>query len=587
MLSTFEQLKEQVSHHLQVMYAEVELPDSIEELTQQLLQTMNIEHSDKVLGPLRHHNNWDQNDIMLITYGDSIEQSNEKPLQTLHHFLKEYCLDTINSVHILPFFPYSSDDGFSVIDYSSVNESLGNWDNISALCSDFRLMSDVVINHCSARSAWFNNFIKGEGPGSDFFFTASPQDDLSQVVRPRTSDLLRLTETADGEKYVWCTFSHDQVDFDFRNPKVLVTFASIIKQYLDVGIRVFRLDAVAFLWKKQGTSCINLEETHEVVRLFRTLIEHTVENAVIITETNIPNRQNLSYFGNANEAHGIYNFSLPPLLVNTLVTGSCRHLKSWLGSMPPAQNGTFFFNFIASHDGIGLRPAEGLLNDQELSDLVNTMQNFGGRISWRKDESGGQKAYEINIALFDALQGTTKGQDKWGLERFICAHAIMFALEGIPGLYIHSLLGTNNDYEKVKNTSQNRSINRHKWDYNKLKEALDSPKNQHAKVLKRMSHLLTVRKKQAAFHPNATQFTLQLGDQVFGFWRQSLDRRQSIFCIYNISHQVQVIRLSDINLIGTDNWVDLLTEQTVCYEDLELVLSPYCAVWISNINASH
>jgi sucrose phosphorylase len=587
MLSIFAQLQERVNHHLQVIYADVELQDSYEQLTAQLMQTMHIEHSDKVQVPLRHHNNWDQSDIMLITYGDSIEQYNEKPLKTLHRFLREHCLDTINSVHILPFFPYSSDDGFSVIDYSSVNESLGNWDDISALCSDFRLMSDVVINHCSARSAWFNNFIKGEGPGSDFFFTASAEDDTSQVVRPRTSDLLRLTETAKGEKYVWCTFSHDQVDFDFRNPKVLIAFVSIIRQYLDVGIRLFRLDAVAFLWKKLGTSCINLEQTHEAIRLLRTLIEHAVADAVIITETNIPNRQNLTYFGNANEAHGIYNFSLPPLLVNTLVTGSCRHLKAWLGSMPPAQNGTFFFNFIASHDGIGLRPAEGLLNDDELSSLVNTMQNFGGRISWRKAENGGQKAYEINIALYDALQGTIKGPDKWGLERFICAHAIMFGLEGIPGLYIHSLLGTTNDYEKVKNTSQNRSINRHKWDYNKLNEALDSPFEQHSKVLKRMSHLLSVRKIQPAFHPNATQFTLQLGEQVFGFWRQSLDRRQSIFCIYNISDQEQVIRLSDINLIGTDNWVDLLTEQTICHEDLELVLTPYRAVWISNITPQH
>lgn len=582
MLSIVEQLKERVNHHLSVIYADIALADPIEDIVEQLLVTMNIEQSDKLQVPLRHHNNWDQKDIVLITYGDSIEQKDLHPLKTLKYFLSQYCQDTINSVHILPFFPYSSDDGFSVIDYSSVNEALGNWDDIKAISTDFRLMSDVVINHCSARSAWFNNFIKGEGPGSDFFFTASPLDDLSQVVRPRTSDLLRLTETAEGEKYVWCTFSHDQVDFDFRNPKVLLAFVSIMRQYLDAGIRIFRLDAVAFLWKKLGSPSINLEETHEVVRLLRTLIEHAVADAVIITETNIPNRQNLTYFGNANEAHGIYNFSLPPLLVNTLVTGNCRHLKAWLGSMPPAQNGTFFFNFIASHDGIGLRPAEGLLSDDELSSLVTTMQNFGGRISWRMAENGGQKAYEINIALFDALQGTTKGQDKWGLERFICAHSIMFALEGIPGLYIHSLLGTNNDYDKLKNTSQNRSINRHKWDYDALKEALDSPYSQHSKVLKRMSHLISVRKKQSAFHPNAVQFTLQLGEQIFGFWRQSIDRRQSIFCVFNISDQEQTVRLSDINLIGTDNWIDLLTDQAIRHEDLEIVLSPYRSVWISN-----
>jgi sucrose phosphorylase len=252
--------------------------------------------------------------------------------------------------------------------------------------------------------------------------------------------------------------------------------------------------------------------------------------------------------------------------------------------MPPAQNGTFFFNFVASHDGIGLRPAEGLLEDQELTTLVNTMQNFGGRISWRKTEDGKQKAYEINIALYDALQGTVKGPDKWGLERFICAHSIMFGLEGIPGIYIHSLLGTSNDYEKVKNTSHNRSINRHKWDYEKLQEYLSSPYSQHSKVLERMITLLNIRKGQAAFHPNATQFTLQLGEQIFGFWRQSMDRRQSIFCIYNVSSQSQTIRLSDLNLIGTDTWLDLISGQSVSLESLEYQLVPYQSMWISTIS---
>jgi sucrose phosphorylase len=585
MLSVLEQLTERVEHHLTVIYQDVELKTSYPELCRHLLHTMRIDAAELLVEPKRHHNNWDQKDVMLITYGDSIATSGEKPLHSLHSFLKKYCGGAINSVHLLPFFPYSSDDGFSVIDYSSVNEALGDWDDIQAISQDYRVMSDVVINHCSSRSLWFENFIKGEGPGSDFFFTASLEDDVSNVVRPRTSDLLRLTETKHGEKQVWCTFSHDQVDFDFRNPAVLDTFVSIIRQYLDSGIRIFRLDAVAFLWKKVGTDCINLEQTHEVVRLLRILIEHAVSDAVIITETNIPNRQNLTYFGNANEAHGIYNFSLPPLLVNTLVTGSCKHIKAWLGSMPPAQNGTFFFNFIASHDGIGLRPAEGLLEDQELTALVNTMQNFGGRISWRTSEDGKQKAYEINIALYDALQGTVKGPDKWGLDRFICAYSIMFGLEGIPGIYIHSLLGTGNDYEKVKNTSHNRSINRHKWDYTELQKQLDSPYSQHSKVHVRMIKLLNIRKEQSAFHPNATQFTLQLGDQIFGFWRQSMDRRQSIFCIYNVTDEPQNLRLSDMNLIGTHNWFDLISGHTMSLENLEYQLTPYQSMWISNISS--
>jgi sucrose phosphorylase len=319
------------------------------------------------------------------------------------------------------------------------------------------------------------------------------------------------------------------------------------------------------------------------VRLLRTLIESAEEHAIIITETNIPNTQNLTYFGNANEAHGIYNFSLPPLLLNTLLTGNCLYLKRWLMSMPPAQDGTMYFNFIASHDGIGLRPAEGLLSETELDNLVQTVQNFGGKISWRTSDTGEQKAYEMNISLYDALQGTVKGKDQWNFERFICAHAIMFALEGIPGIYIHSLLGTQNDYQKLANTHHNRSINRRRWHVTALEEALADKSLHHVNVLSTLKYLLNIRIKQPAFHPNATQFTLHLGLQLFGFWRQSKDRKQSVFCVSNVSQQPIKLPLSELNLIITESWVELITNMKITELTQDITLAPYQTVWISNI----
>lgn len=577
-------LHEKIRHHLEAIYADVDIAIPYDELAAKLMTTMRLYDEEDIMQPTAHCNYWDEKDVIMITYGDSVISDEEQPLFTLDRFLHTYCKNTINKVHILPFFPYSSDDGFSVIDYSSVNESLGDWSDIERLSRDYGLMFDLVINHCSARSAWFENFQKGEGIGSDFFFTADPETDLSMVTRPRISPLLRETQTAHGTKYVWCTFSHDQVDFDFRNPNVLLAFVEIIRLYLDKGATLFRLDAVAFLWKIIGTSCINLYQTHEVIRLLRTMIEHVDPSVIIITETNIPNRENLTYFGNANEAHAIYNFSLPPLLVNTLVTGDCTYLKNWMMSMPPAQNGTTYFNFIASHDGIGLRPAEGLLEEEEISSLVHAMQNFGGKVSWRASAHGQQKPYEINITLFDALQGTIKGPDRWQIDRFICAHAIMLGMEGIPGIYIHSLLGTSNDYEKVANTGQNRSINRHRWNFEALEENLNSPYSQHHKVLTRMSQLIRIRKAQPAFHPNATQFTLQLGGPLFGYWRQSLDRKQSIFCVSNVTDEEQSILLSSINLIGTDKWMDLITREELHDVSGFLKLNPYQTVWISNMD---
>ncbi|XQW85238.1 sugar phosphorylase [Thalassotalea piscium] len=573
-------LAQKLAQQLTTIYQGVDIDQSIEEVATELIALMRLDDSN--LPPEPYTNHWSEQDAVLITYGDSIIENHTSPLKTLDCFLHEKIGSSINSVHILPFFPYSSDDGFSVIDYSSVNESLGNWQEIKTIAQQWHLMSDLVINHCSSRSAWFDNFIKGEGQGADYFFTALPEDDLTAVVRPRTSPLLREVETGNGTQYVWCTFSEDQVDFDFRNPEVLKSFVSIIRQYLDAGVKIFRFDAIAFLWKEVGTPCINLPQTHEVVRLLRTLIEHARNDAIIITETNIPNTQNLTYFGNANEAHAIYNFSLPPLLINTLLTGNCLYLKRWLMSMPPAQNGTTYFNFVASHDGIGLRPAEGLLNDDEIQLLTRTIQNFGGKISWRTSDTGQQKPYEMNISLYDALQGTVDGADQWNFERFICAHAIMFALEGIPGIYIHSMLGTQNDYQKLEHTHHNRSINRHRWQAQLLEEALADDSLHHQRVLTSMKRLLDIRIQQPAFHPNAIQFTLHLGLQLFGFWRQSLDRKKSMFCVNNVTNQTQLLPLAELNLIITETWFELISNTEINDLTQELTLQPYQSVWISN-----
>ncbi|MEM9254543.1 MAG: sugar phosphorylase [Pseudomonadota bacterium] len=577
------ELLTQIEHHLSLIYAGILAEEDLPQLAVRLADTLRLgQGGEKPEGQANH---WSQEDAYVISYGDSFQSPEEVPLETLKNFLDTYCHDVISGVHILPFFPWSSDDGFAVIDYSSVSDGLGDWEDISQIAESYDLMADLVINHCSSRGPWFQNFLLGRDPGRGYFYTADPDSDLSAVVRPRTSPLLREVETSEGKQYVWCTFSSDQVDLDFRNPAVLCEFAGIIRHYLDMGVRAFRFDAVAFLWKQPGTSSLNLPETHEIVRLLRLLIEHARADALIITETNIPNRENLAYFGNANEAHWVYNFSLPPLLLNTLITGDCSYLKQWMMSMPPARNGTAYFNFIASHDGIGLRPTEGLLTDLEIDRLIATMQGFGGQVSWRALEGGIEKPYEINISLFDALKGTVDGPDEHGLQRFLCAHAIMLALEGIPGIYVHSLLGTRNDQKRFENSGHKRAINRHQWQYSELRGHLQSAMSQHRAVYEGIHRLLTVRRNQAAFHPNATQFTLHLGTEVFAFWRQSIDRDQSIFCLNNVSSHKQVVALQDINLIDDQHWCDLISGTVYTEPGGDVELAPYETLWISNVPA--
>ena len=528
---------------------------------------------------------WSQDNVQLITYGDSIYSSTEgeKPLITLAHILDNYLQDTVTGVHILPFNPYSSDDGFAVIDYLEVNPQLGNWDDIRHIANNFNLMVDLVINHVSSQHKWFKQFLAGDKPGCGYFIDVNPGKDLSQVVRPRSTPLLTEVETKTGEKSVWSTFSPDQIDVNFANPDVLIEYLKIIIFYIELGIKYLRLDAVGFLWKKIGTSCIHLPQTHEAIRLIREIIQMLNPSVSVITETNVPNWENLSYFGNSNEAHMIYNFSLPPLLLNALMQGKSDHLKTWMMRMPPAQKGCAYFNFTASHDGIGLRPAEGLLKDDEYEALLHTMEEFGGKISYRHNSDGSHSPYEINISWFSAMKGTIVGEDKWQIERFLCSQIIMLGLEGIPALYIHNLLATDNDLENVKNNGHHRAINRHKWNYDKLVERLNDPNSNQSIVLKKLSHLIKLRRQQPAFHPNATQYTLHpLNRALFAFWRQSIDREQSIFCIHNLSRKSQNLILSQLNLIDLDGWFDLITNKTIDHIHHKYTLKPYQCLWITN-----
>ena len=566
-MSPLEQLVVRIETHLGAIYG----AGDHGVLVERLLDAMKLR--ERFFEPVPFANHWSEKDVALITYGDTIKPESGAPLKELASFVRTRLGDAISIVHVLPYFPWTSDDGFAVSDYLSVHPDLGDWSDLEDLSQDYRIMSDLVVNHCSASHEWFKQFERNEEPGRRFFFEASPEDDLSEVVRPRTSDLLRETETVDGVKHVWCTFGEDQIDLDFREVDLLVEMVKVIREHLDHGVGVFRLDAVAFVWKEIGTRCINLRQTHELVRLFRTLIEHVKPDAVIITETNIPNQENLAYFGNSNEAHGIYNFSLPPLLLYALTTGDCDCLIQWLMRMPPAQPGTMYFNFIASHDGIGLRPAEGLLTPEEIGSLVERMRENGGLVSERALADGGKRPYEINISLFDALE--TEG-------KFLCAHTILLGLEGVPAFYVQSLLGTRNDYEGVKASGMNRRINRHQWKAEDLAKELDDPDSPHARVLSGLLKLIEVRKKQAAFHPNATQFTLHLSSQVFAFWRQSLDRRQNIFCLNNVSGEEVRIPLTSINLVATEDWIDLISGDDLADEALEIRLAPYQCVWLAN-----
>jgi len=545
---------------------------------------------DEIVSMLQHHRaqgkpvrqeRWDERDVILIAYGDSLNVPGERPLQTLRRFVADNLKGKISTVHILPFFPYSSDDGFSVIDYKTVNPELGSWDDISRLTEEVDLMIDLVINHVSRESLWFIDFINNKPPACYYFIEMHPQVDLSEVVRPRKSKVLTPVHTHRGVKHVWSTFSEDQIDLNFTNPNVLLEFVRIILLYLQQGARFIRLDAIAYLWKKLGTSCINLPQTHDVVKLLRLILDAVAPDAILLTETNLPHDQNLSYFGQQDEAHMVYQFSLAPLLLHGLHRGTSHYLSAWARGRCEAPQGCTFLNFTASHDGIGLRPAEGLLPEKDIHSLVEAMHGFGGFVSMKSNPDGTDSPYEINISLFEALKGTMNGTDQWQIPRFICSQTIMLALKGIPALYIHSLLATPNDLAGVETTGRTRSINRRRWDLNALNELLENPYTPNALVFAETRRLLGIRNRQKAFHPDASQTVLTLGDEFFAVLRQAVGQ-QTIIAISNVTDWPQHLDTQQLPGYSTDTALfDLLSGKTLSTKEGFLILSPYQSLWLT------
>lgn len=527
--------------------------------------------------PAPHVTGLNERDAFLITYGDQVRAPGEPPLQTLADFCARRVREVISSVHLLPFFPYSSDDGFAVMDYRAVNPSLGGWDDVARIGEHFRLMFDAVVNHVSAQGEWFQGFLRDDPRYRDYFIVASEGVDISRVVRPRTLPLLTRFETPSGPKNVWTTFSADQIDLNWRNPEVLLEIIDVLLFYVARGAEFIRLDAIAFLWKEPGTTCLHLPQTHRIIQLLRTVLDQVAPHVALITETNVPHADNLSYFGDgANEAQMVYNFALPPLVLHALHTGDTRTLSHWAGTLALPSRRVTFFNFLASHDGIGLNPARGILAETEIDALVQRARAHGGLVSLRNNPDGTTSPYELNINYFDALNDPNADEPlDVQVDRFMAAQAIMLSLVGVPGIYFHSLFGSRGWPEGVRQMGHHRAINREKLELVTLERELADASSRRRKVFARYAQLLRARAAHPAFDPFGEMRVLDVGRAVFAILRG--DR---VLCLHNVSDQPCMVSLSSGQLDPGGRWVDLLSGQPV---DLlpTLGLSPYQTLWLA------
>ena len=525
--------------------------------------------------------NWfvSEKTTMVICYGDSIYSKNKKHLKTFQAFFNKKLNKFIDTIHFLPFYPSSSDSGFAVKDHYKIDSKFGNWLNIKHFSTKAHIMADMVINHASARGLWFKNFLKEKKPGKDYFLLVNSKFNTSKVVRPRDHKLLKEINIFNKKEYLWRTFSDDQIDLNFKNPKVLLRFIKIMLNLIKNGVTIFRLDAIAYLWKESGTKCINLKQTHEIVKVLRIVSNSLNIKTIIVTETNLPEKENLSYFGNNDESNWIYNFTLPPLLIYSLLFENGSYLNAWSKKLPQTKKGNSYLNFIASHDGIGMRPLEGIINNQSIKKLLLRLKKNGSKFSYRKVNNNKKKVYESNITVFDALKVSDK--DKKGLynfQRYMAAHAIMFSFEGVPAIYFNSLFGKSNDEARYVITGNNRDVNRFKWNELNILKKIKSNSSKEYYIFETLKYLLKIRKNQKAFHPNAHRTNINLGNNFFCIKRVSLDKKQTILCITNLTSKLQNAKINKKynkfkNLIDSNVKTKILNS---------INLKPFETIWLSN-----
>ncbi|MGR3766384.1 sugar phosphorylase [Rossellomorea sp. NS-SX7] len=577
-MKTIEQKRKTILENLEFVYGK-EKGEAIYEQVNSLVDR----YKDKSLSLSKQ---WvDEKDIMVITYGDSIKEDGKAPLKSLKEFLTEHTEGKINSVHVLPFYPYSSDDGFSVIDYLKVNPDLGEWEDIHDLAEEFDIMFDAVINHISSQSDWFKEYKSGNPAYEHFFVEADPNEDYSTITRPRALPLLTKVETNRGEKYVWTTFSDDQIDLNYENEGLLLSILDILAEYVEHGARYLRLDAIGFMWKKLGTTSIHLEETHRLVQIMRDVLEIIAPGTIIITETNVPHKDNISYFGNGhNEAHLVYQFPLPPLTLQAFQTEDATHLSNWAGNLESTTEDTTFFNFLASHDGVGVRPVEGILSQEEVQAMVEKVKERGGYVSYKDNGDGTQSPYELNINYLDALSIPGESDEKKA-SRFLAAQSILLSMMGVPGIYIHSLLGSRNDHEGVKETGRYRSINRKKLNRSELEEEVLKEGSLRNLIFTDYKHSISVRTEEKAFHPNATQEVFFTDKRVLSMKRSNVQDNSEVTVLVNVSGDDVPVTITGLNQPG-DRVKDLLTEQMFNKDNgtLTLTLSPYEVLWLKESN---
>ena len=522
---------------------------------------------------------WCNTTCVLICYADSVIDADRTSLPLLQALLDGPLRALSSIVHVLPFWRSSSDGGFAISSHEALEPRFGDWDDLEALSRGRLLMADLVLNHVSASHPWVHQCLQDAEPGRSCILQASPNPCWSQVVRPRSSPLI---SPLGGRKQVWTTFGPDQVDLNWQEPEVLRHFARLMQRLFRHGVGWLRLDAVGYVWKEPFTSCIHRPQAHAIVEVLRLLQEEQAPGGAVVTETNVPEEENLSYLRSGREAHLAYNFPLPPLLLEACQSERCDLLNRWLAGWPDLPKGTNLLNFSASHDGVGLRPLEGLMDQPRLHHLLAGCEQRGGLISHRRLSDGSEAPYEINISWWSAMADAGRDPGRWQQERFLLSQRFKLALPGVPAFYLPALPAAPNDTSRFHASGHRRDLNRPQFNAKALELQLQDPGQAASSNIAQLQFAMEQRAKLPALDPDSPMRVLSGERSDLVILERGLGAAR-LWAIHNFSATRQSLVLASLwGASSPPQWIDHLNPVGAVTTERQLQLEPFGVYWISS-----
>lgn len=426
-----------------------------------------------------------KNQAMLITYSDSLG----KNLKDLKNVLEGPLKDVVGGIHILPFFPSSGDRGFAPMDYTKVDPAFGDWSDIEALSKDYYLMFDFMINHISAKSPYFLDFLekKDESAYADLFIryknfwpNGEPtQEDVDLIYKRKPRAPYRIATFADGsEEKVWCTFDEQQIDLDVTTETTRQFIQENLEQLAGHGASIIRLDAFAYANKKIGTNCFFVEpDIWEMLHFPRQLLAPKDVEILPEIHEHYTIQQKI-----AEQDYYVYDFALPMLVLHALYSGHVNRLIHWMEICPRKQ-----FTTLDTHDGIGVVDVKDLLTDEEIEETREALYAQGANVKkiYSTEAYNNLDIYQINCTYYSALGNNDQA--------YLLARVLQCFAPGIPQIYYVGLLAGENDIELLESSKEGRNINRHYYDLDEIEQQVQRP------VVQSLFKLLKFRNTSPAF----------------------------------------------------------------------------------------